>query len=89
MGCHDFNSFRYGLATLLLRRPFLRQYSTSAHKWRSRIETYGELIRMRDSLRSRSGSNPELRDYERLCEELESDLQWYLGSSPADVARQG
>ena len=89
MRCHDFNSFRYGLATLLLRRPFLRQYSTSAYEWRSSIETYGELVRIRDALRSSSGSDPALRDYEKLCDELESDLQWYLGSSQADAAGQG
>jgi hypothetical protein len=69
-----FNSFRYGLAVLLMRHPHLRPYAPSAHWWIEDIENYGDAIRLRDKLRAEGDDKMLLAEYERRCRELEKKV---------------
>jgi hypothetical protein len=80
-----FNGFRYGLAVLFMRHPHLRLYAPSAHWWIEEIENYGDAVRCRDKLRAEGGNKMLLEEYERLCIELEEELQSHLGASALDL----
>ncbi|MDP9813009.1 hypothetical protein J2W42_005880 [Rhizobium tibeticum] len=79
-----FNSFRYGLAVLLMRHPRLRPYAPSAHWWIEDIENYGDAVRFRDKLRAEGGNKVLLKEYEQRCLELEEEVLSYFGASVHD-----
>jgi len=79
-----FDSYRYGLASLLVRRPKLRACANKARWWGDIVEEYGEAVRCRDRLRADGDSDGEiLEDYERMCSELEDELESYLSANAA------
>ncbi|WP_208247679.1 hypothetical protein WGT02_27865 (plasmid) [Rhizobium sp. T1470] len=80
-----FDSFRYGLAALLMRCPRLRPYAHSAHRWTVEIEEYGDAVRLRDKLRAGGGNKMLLEEYEQICIELEEEMQSYFGASALDL----
>ncbi|CDM62429.1 MULTISPECIES: hypothetical protein [Rhizobium] len=59
------DSFRYGLAALLVRCPHLRAYAHIAHWWTEDIENYGDAVRFRDKQRAEGGDRMLLEEYER------------------------
>jgi hypothetical protein len=80
-----FDSFRYGLAVLLMRRPHLRPYADIAHWWTEEIENYGDAVRFRDKLRAKGGNRMLLEEYEQICIELEEEVQSCFGASGLDL----
>ncbi|MDP9813361.1 hypothetical protein J2W42_006234 [Rhizobium tibeticum] len=80
-----FDSFRYGLAALLMRRPHLRPYAHIAHRWTEDIENYGDAVRFREKLRAEDGDKMLLEECERLCIELEDEVQSYFAASGLDL----
>ncbi|EPE96981.1 hypothetical protein RGCCGE502_17460 [Rhizobium grahamii CCGE 502] len=44
----SYDQFRYGLALLLVRRPYLRCYGDIAHWWSDAVEDYAVAIKARD-----------------------------------------
>ncbi|WP_028748185.1 hypothetical protein [Rhizobium mesoamericanum] len=81
MAAATFDSFRYGLAVLLVRCPDLRRYAHIAHWWTEEIENYGDAVRFRDKLRDEDGDRLLLDEYEQLCTELEAELHSHFGAS--------
>ncbi|CDM62977.1 MULTISPECIES: hypothetical protein [Rhizobium] len=79
-----FNSFRYGLAVLLMRHPHLRPYAHSAHWWIEDIENYADAVRFRDKLRAEGDNKMLLEEYEQICIELEEEVLSYFGASALD-----
>jgi hypothetical protein len=81
----EFDSFRYGLATLLVRRPNLRPYASKARWWTDIVEEYGAAVRCRDWLRAQGSDSDDdnLGYYENVCSELEDELASYLSTNPA------
>jgi GrpB-like predicted nucleotidyltransferase (UPF0157 family) len=79
------DSFRYGLAALLMRRPHLRPYAHMAHWWTEDIENYGDAVRFRDKLRAEGGDKMLLEEYERLCIQLEEEVQSYFDPPHLDL----
>jgi hypothetical protein len=62
-----FDSYRYGLACLLVRRPHLRVYASTAHWSSDLIEEYGVAVRYRDKLRVEGNcQGATLAEYEDL-----------------------
>lgn len=82
----EFDSFRYGLASLLVRRPNLRASANKARWWADIVEEYGEAVRCRDRLRA-DGDSDILEDYERICGELEEELEGCLSANAAGPYR--
>ncbi|MDP9809338.1 hypothetical protein J2W42_002186 [Rhizobium tibeticum] len=80
-----FDSFRYGLAVLLMRRPHLRPYAHIAHWWIEDIEDYGDAVRFRDKLRAEGGDETLLEEYEQICIQLEEEVQSCFGASGLDL----
>ncbi|MCS0459778.1 hypothetical protein WGT02_35505 (plasmid) [Rhizobium sp. T1470] len=80
-----FDSFRYGLAALLMRRPHLRPYAHIAHRWTEDIENYGDAVRFREKLRAGDGDKMLLEECERLCIELEDEVQSNFATSGLDL----
>jgi hypothetical protein len=78
----EFDSYRYGLASLLVRRPNLRACANKARCWTDTVEAYGEAVRCRDRLRA-GGDSEILAEYERTCSELEEELASYLSPNAA------
>ncbi|SEI11418.1 hypothetical protein SAMN05216228_101376 [Rhizobium tibeticum] len=78
-----FNSFRYGLAVLLMRHPHLRVYAHTAHWWIEDIENYGDAVRFRE-LRAEGGNKRLLEEYEQICIQLEEEVLSYFGTSDHD-----
>ncbi|SEH87418.1 hypothetical protein SAMN05216228_1010182 [Rhizobium tibeticum] len=79
------DSFRYGLAILLIRCPDLRPYAHMAHSWPEDIENYGDAVRFRDKLRAEGGDKVLLEEYERLCIQLEEEVRshFFAGHDPS------
>jgi hypothetical protein len=75
MDAPRFDSFRYGLAVLLMRRPHLRPYAHMARWWIEDIEDYGDAVRIRDKLRAEGGDEMLLEEYEQICIVLEEEVQ--------------
>lgn len=71
--------FRYGLASFLMRRPHLRGHAEIAHWWSEEFENYALAIRARD--RFRLEGDDRLAEYERLCHEIEEELEGCLKAS--------
>jgi hypothetical protein len=80
-----FDSFRYGLAALLMRRPHLRPYAYIAHRWAEDIEHYGDAVRCREKLRDEGGDKMLLEESERRCIQLEDEVQSYFDASRVGV----
>ncbi|MBW9116432.1 hypothetical protein JNB88_22605 [Rhizobium cauense] len=76
MGHDPAKAFRYGVASLLMRRPHLRCHAKIAHWWSEEFVDYAVAIRARD--RFSADSDDRLREYETLCYELEDELEGYL-----------
>ncbi|RDJ05824.1 hypothetical protein B5K06_25735 [Rhizobium grahamii] len=74
----SYDRFRYGLALLLVRRPYLRCYREIAHWWPDAVEEYAVAIKARDKLRSDGDNEGLLQEYEARCLELEEELEGYL-----------
>ncbi|AVA23795.1 hypothetical protein NXC24_PA00149 (plasmid) [Rhizobium sp. NXC24] len=70
--------YRYGLATLLVRRPHLRCHAKAAHWWSDVLENYADAIRVRDRLRAEGDDSKLIAEYEELCHELEDELEGYF-----------
>jgi hypothetical protein len=76
----EFDMYRYGLATLLVRRPHLRAYAPAARWWADLVEEYGLAVRYRDKLCVEGDHENELAEYEHICREIEDELQDYLSA---------
>lgn len=69
-----FNAFRYGLASLLVRRPHLRCHAPIAHWWTYEIENYAVAVRARDTCRAVADEERAAK-YDAICRGIEDDLE--------------
>lgn len=78
-----FDAFRYGLASLLVRRPHLRCHASIAHWWTYELENYAFAIRARDRFRS-NADYTLTAEYETLCRDIEDELEgcMTIGENP-------
>jgi GrpB-like predicted nucleotidyltransferase (UPF0157 family) len=56
-----------------------------AHWWTEDIENYGDAVRFRDTLRAEGGDKMLLEEYERLCIQLEEEVQSFFDPPHLDL----
>lgn len=77
-----FNRYRYGLASLLVRRPYLRPYANTAHWWADVVEDYALAIRARDRCLVEEDDD-RVPEFDEICCALEDEMEGYMTSGRA------